>query len=207
MPYGMYTADPSLVKQAPDFNALMKNTILAIESQQLATPATSQYYFEPGINHRLIHRSKPKTDYTLPSDMPKFPMGFVPTNQTPGANGEEMAQIRVPVSQPQDLLDVFAKISREQGTAPKLPEGSMDAGTRVATQFMTALTEARQEKKMEGMIASGFTPEETQKAMSVIREEDALRMARKPAAPLGLKEAMMEAFGSRAPPSDDPEAP
>jgi hypothetical protein len=193
----MYPAQPSLAKQAPDFNALMKNTILVLESQQLATPAIAQEYFEPGINHKLTRRSKPKTDYTLPSDMPKYPMGFVPINQTPGANGEEMAIIRVPESQPQDLLDVFAKISKEQGMAPKLPEGSMDAGTKVSEDFMTAVTEARQVRKVDAMMRNGFSEEETKKAMAVIRDEDALKMARRPAAPLSLKEAMMESYGVR----------
>jgi hypothetical protein len=203
----MYPAQPSLVKQAPDFNALMKNTILVLESQQLATPAVAQEYFEPGINHKLTRRSKPKTDYTLPSDMPKYPMGFVPTNKTPGANGEEMAIIRVPESQPQDLLDVFAKISKEQGMAPKLPEGSMDAGTRVSQDFMTAMTESREARKVDAMMANGFSEEETKKAMAVIREEDALKMARKPAPPIGIKEAMMEAFGRRETNGDDPSLP
>lgn len=203
----MYSASPSLVRQAPDFKALMKNAISVIEGQPLATEPIAQEYFEPGVNKRLVRRSKPKTNYTLPSDMPSYPMGFVPTNKTPGANGEEPAYIHVPEAMPADLMEVFAKIAKEQDMAPRLPVGKMDHGTRTTRAYMQSLQQASETKKMDGMIRNGFTPEESKKAMDIIREEEALRMARKPAAPLSVEEAMKEAFGGRTGDDDEPTAP
>lgn len=190
------SANPSMTRQAPDFNALMKTAILVVESQKLETPPVAQEYFEPGVNRRLIRRSKPKTDYTLPSDMPKYSLGFVPTNQTPGANGEEPAIVKVPESVPADLMDVFAQISREQAAEQKrLEESRIDVGTRTARAFRKAVSEARREKKINGMINAGFTEQEAEKAMLALREEEAMKMARLPAAALTVEESLNEVFG------------
>jgi len=207
----MFPATPSQTRQAPDFNALMKTAISVIEGKPLATEPVAQIYLEPGINHKAVHRSKPKTNYTLPSDMPKYPLGFVPTNQTPSANGEELAQIRVPVSKPADLLDVFAKITKDQQLADaKFQEPAfVDEGTRVAQEMRTAMKEAKTERKINGMVRAGYTEEEARRAMLALREEEAMRMARLPASALTIEEAMNEAFGKAysTPPGDEPTLP
>jgi len=192
----MYPATPSQTRQAPDFKALMKTAILVIEGQPLATPPVAQEYFEPGVNHKLTRRSKPKTDYTLPSDMPKYKLDFVPTNKTPGANGEEPAIIKVRESMPADLMDVFAKISRDQQLEEaKMSEARMDMGTITAKAYKEAMSEAHTEKKVAGMMKAGYTKEEAEKAMLALREEEAMKMARRPAAAMTIEEVMNEAFG------------
>lgn len=202
----MYTASPSKARQAPDFNALMKTAILVVEGKPLATEPVAAEYFEPGINKKLTRRTKPKTDYSLPSDMPRLPLGFVPTNRTPGANGEEPAIIKVPELVNADLVDVFAKI-RAESLAEQKPQLAMDMGTRTAKAFHGAMTEKRMERKMNGMMERGYTEAETKKAMDLVREEEALKLARMPAAPLTLLEAMKEAFGSATGGDEEPTNP
>ena len=73
------SAQPLAVKQAPDFRALGKTANLILESLPLSTPPMAQEYLEPGVNVKLTKRKTPKTNYTLPSDLPKYPLGFVPT--------------------------------------------------------------------------------------------------------------------------------
>lgn len=198
------TAFPSFVKQAPNANALGKTTNLFVEDFPLATPPIAQEYFEPGINVKLTRRSKPKTDYTLPSDMPEFPLGFVPTNKTPGANGEEPSIVVRPELAPQDLMDVFAKIQAEERAIKQtLPEAQLDRGTRTTRLYQRALRAARESEKRESMIREGFTPAETDKAMGAIREEEAIKEARLPAKPISVEEALKEAFGVPSGPNGD----
>lgn len=192
----IYTAFPSAVKQAPDFRALGKTATLEVEGQPLSTIPVAAEYFEPGINVKLKRRSKPKTDYTLPSDGTSYPLGFVPTNKTPSANGEEPSIIVRPELMPGDLMEVFAKISaEEQSMKQALPEAQIDRGTRTTRAYQRALRAARESTKRESMIREGFTPAETDKAMSTLREEEAVKEARMPAKPLSVEEALKETFG------------
>lgn len=199
-------ANPSPVKQAPDAKPLMKSTQLILDSLALATPPQAQNYFEPGVNHTLIRRSKPKTDYTLPSDMPKLPLDFVPVNKVQVGMGEEPSIVHQKELVPQDLLGVFQKIAEEDKLKERLPESRMDLGTRTTRAYMRALKKSRGERKVETMIKEGFTEEEAKKALNVLREEEALKMARKPAPPMTVEEAMREAFGM-GPVSEEPTEP
>lgn len=198
----MFPASPSMTKQAPDFNALMKTAISVIEGKPLATEPVALEYFEPGINKSLVRRSKPKTNYTLPSDLPKYPLGFVPINQTPGENGVEPPIIKVPELVNADLIEVFAKI-RAQSLAEQKPQVAMDMGTQTAKAFHEAITEKRMERKVNGMVERGFTDEEIKKAINVVREEDALKLARQPAPAMSIQEALREAYGA----NEEPTAP
>jgi hypothetical protein len=69
-------------------------------------------------------------------------------------------------------------------------------GTRTAKAFQAAVTKARESSKIEGMIDRGFTEEETMNAMKVIRDEEVVKMARMPAAPISVMEALKGAFGN-----------
>jgi hypothetical protein len=153
-------ANPSAVLQAPDHKALNHATQLVVPGQPLSTPPIAQEYFEPGVNTKLTRRRTPKTNYTLPSDMPTYPLGFVPTNQTPGPlAGQEPPQIKVKEGVPADLLQVFARISAEQDALAKLPRGGIDAGQQVATEMMAALKEKNSQAIYEKFIAEGHTEE------------------------------------------------
>ena len=198
----VYTAFPSFARQAPDYRALGKSTQLIIEGMPLSTPPIAQEYFEPGINTKLRRRTKPKVDFTLPSDMPTYPLGFVPTNQTPGGNGEEPSIVVRPELVPADLMDVFAKINaEEQAVKQALPESQMDRGTRTTRAYQRALRAARESGKRESMIREGFTPAETEKAMAVLRDEEAVKEARMPIKPMTVEGALSEVFG---PPGGSP---
>lgn len=190
----MIQATPSVVRQAPDHKALRKTAVLKVEDMPLSTPPIAQEYFEPGVNPKLQRRSKPKTNYTLPSDMPEYPLGFVPTNKTPGANGEEPPIIVVKESQPADLLDVFARISAEEKAVVSLPK-HVDVGSMVAREFGNAMRMRALENKVESMMREGFTEAETAKAMSVVREEEAVKKAKEPAKPISVEQALKETFG------------
>lgn len=199
-------ANPSAVKQAPDALALNRSTTVFIESLPLATAPTAQNYFEPGINHRLIRRAKPKTDYTLPSDMPKFPVGFVPVNKPQVGLGEEPS-IQAPKELiPADLMTVFQKIAEEDKEKDKLVNARLDLGTRTTRAYQKALKKANRERKVESMVKEGFTEEEANKALNVLREEEALAKAKLPAPPMTIEEAMREAFGM-GPANEEPTAP
>ena len=196
MPYDTpYSASPSMTRQAPNFNALMKTAILVVEGKPLATEPVALEYFEPGINKKLVRRTKPKTDYTLPSDLPTFPLGFVPTSSAVPGPSDVAALVKVPELVNADLIDVFAKI-RAESVADQLPRGKLDMGTRTAKAFQAAVTKARESSKIEGMIDRGFTEEETMNAMKVIRDEEVVKMARMPAAPISVMEALKGAFGN-----------
>ena len=204
----IYTAFPSFVKQAPDHRALGKTAVLEVEGQPLATAPVAQEYFEPGINVKLHRRTKPKVDFTLPSDMPEYPLGFVPINKTPGANGEEPSIVVKPVMVPADLMEVFAKIqAEEQSIKQALPEAQMDRGTRTTRAYQRALRAARESEKRESMIREGFTPAETDKAMGVLREEEAVKEARQPIKPITVEEALQGVFGSPNGNGENPMSP
>lgn len=190
----MFPADPSKVRQAPDAKALMKSVLLVLEGQELSTPPMAQEYFEPGINVKHTRRSKPRTDYSLPSDMPTYPLGFVPINQTPGANGEEPPEIRVKESVPADLMDVFARINAEETVLASLPKYGMDVGSLMSKEYTVALREAREEKKLESMLREGYTQSEAAMAMSVVRAEEAVKEAKAPVKPTSLTEVLAEAY-------------
>lgn len=192
-------ANPSAVKQAPNAMALNKPTVRFVESMKLETPPSAQIYLEPGVNTKLTHRSKPKTNYELPSDMPKYPLGFVPVNQTPGASGEEPPMIKVRESVPADLLDVFAKINVQQQLESEAVErakleGRMDIGTELSKQYTQALNERAIEAKVNSLLTRGFTEDETIQAMRVVRAEDAVKAAREPTRPQPVKIALEEIF-------------
>jgi len=191
----MFPATPSIVRQAPDNKALRKTTILKIDDLQLSTPPIAQEYFEPGVNTKLNRRSKPKTNYTLPSDMPQLPMGFVPSNQTPGANGEEPPQIVVKETQPADLIEVFARIAAEEKVLNALPKYGVDSGTMLMREYTKALKEARVEKKVESMLNEGFTPVEVESAMGAVRMEEAVKKAKEPPKAVSVQTALAETFG------------
>lgn len=164
-----YTAQPSLTRQAPDFNALMKSTGLMVESQPLATSAISQEYFEPGINTRHIRRTKPKTNYTLPSDNKSFPLGFVPVNQQGRVAGEEPAIIATKVAHPADLLAVFARISAEEEALKNLPPKGIDAGQAVANEYMATLRQKSVNDMFDKLVAEGNSEEDIKEAMKLNR--------------------------------------
>jgi hypothetical protein len=191
---GLNLALPSRVQQAPNHIALGKNTILVVPGQELSTPPIAQEYFEPGVNTKLNRRSKPKTNYTLPSDMPKYPLGFVPVNQTPGANGEEPAIVPQKELVPQDLLQVFQKVAAER-LAEEKPKPKVDKGTAVSKALLESVREKGAERKVNEMIAKGFTAEETAKAMDSLRQLRAMEEAKRPATALSVQEALQEAYG------------
>lgn len=181
-------ANPSPVKQAPDNRRLNKSTQLILESLQLSTPPMAQEYFEPGVNHKLTRRSKPKTNYSLPSDMPKYPLDFVPTNQTPGANGEEPPLIKVKEALPADLLDMFAKIAAADTVSRQIDEvakiaDKVDIGTVISNQYLESMKIKTEEKRYENLIDQGFTEAESEAAMLKLREEAALKVAKEPPKP------------------------
>lgn len=196
-------ASPSVVRQAPDHKTLRKTTILKVEGAVLSTPPIAQEYFEPGVNTKLNRRAKPKTNYTLPSDMPELPLGFVPTNQTPGAAGEEPPIVVVKESQPADLMQVFARINAEQKMIETQPKYGVDVGSMVAREFGQAMRMKAMENKVESMMREGFTEAETAKAMGAVREEEAVRKAKEPAKPISVEQALKETFaigvGTEAP--------
>lgn len=189
----MYPASPSMTKQAPDFKALMKTAISVIEGQPLATEPVALNFQEPGVNHRFIRRKTPKTNFELPSDMPKFPLGFVPTSKAVPGPSDVAAVVKVPELVNADLIDVFAKI-RAESVAEQLPQAKLDMGTRTAKAFQAAVNKARESSKIEGMIERGFTEEETMKAMKAVREEEAIRIAKQPAPPPPMSMVLKEAF-------------
>lgn len=200
-------ANPSVVRQAPDNKAIQHSTQLVVGSQQLTTPPIAQEYFEPGINTKLTRRAKPKTNYTLPSDLPKYPLGFVPTNQTPGANGEEPAQVVVKEAVPADLLSMFKTISAQQAAESRAVEeakvaGRMDVGTVVAQQYQAVLTEKQTEARSEKMMKSGFTEEETATALRMSKMERAVEAAKEavPSAVVSVEAALEEKFPRKAEP-------
>lgn len=186
---GLNLALPSRVQHAPNANALKKTAILVVGGQELATPPIAQEYFEPGVNTKLNRRTKPKANYTLPSDMPKYPLGFVPVNQTPGANGEEPAIVPQKELVPQDLLQVFQKVAAERLAETK-PVVKVDEGTRVSRELLTAVREVGEVRKADEMMRKGFTAEETTKAMDKAREERALVEAKTPAKGASVEEAI-----------------
>lgn len=196
---GLRIASPSVVKQAPNAMALMKATNLIVEGKPLATEPTAQQYFEPGVNTKLNRRRKPKVDFTLPSDMPKLPLDFVPVNQTPGAKGEEPAEIKVSEGVPADLLDMFVKINAQQKAESDAIEaakrdGSKDMGTYISKQYQEALSEVRIERKVDEMVRLGYSVEESVKALETVRGEEAVKEARKaPRAVAGSVESAIQA--------------
>lgn len=189
----IYTAFPLMVKQGPDNRRLNKSTSLFIESQQLETPPIAQEYFEPGVNVKLTRRAKPKVDFTLPSDMPSLPLGFVPTNQTPGANSEPPSIVPQRELVPADLMEVFAKIAAEQKEDVRLP--TLDMGSRVIREYDQALRERKEEAKAQSMLRQGFSEPEVGHAMATVRMEEAVAEARRPARPIPVEEAIAEAMG------------
>ena len=189
----IYTAFPSMVKQGPDNRRLNKTTTLFVESQPLATPPIAQEYFEPGINTKLKRRTKPKVDFTLPSDMPHLPLGFVPTNQTPGANGEPPAIVPQKELIPADLMEVFAKIAAGEKKDVRLP--AVDIGSQVVRTYADSMREAKQEAKVESMMRLGYTEPEVAQAMNIVRQEEAVQEARRPARPIPVEQAIAEAMG------------
>lgn len=204
-------ANPSGIIQAPDNKALNHPTQLVVASQQLSTPAEAQQYLEPGINVKLTHRRKPKTNYELPSDMPKYPMGFVPINQTPGAAGEEPPIVVVKEAMPGDLLSMFQKISEQQAAESRAVEeakvsGRMDVGSLVAREYQNAMTERQTEARAEKMMKAGFTPEMTARALEESKMSRAVEMAKEavPSATMTTVEAALE---EKFPRKAEPETP
>lgn len=195
MPYGTYSASPSFVRQAPDNRALRKTTTLLVGSMELSTPPMAQEYFEPGVNTKLTRRTKPKTNYTLPSDMPTYALGFVPTNQSSGANGEEPAIVVVPESKPADLMDVFARIDAEQKALQKAPKYGVDMGTMVVREYQDARRIALLEKRVDSLMRDGYTEAEAMSAMEVVRKDEAIKKAKEAPKPLPVEQAIQEALG------------
>lgn len=194
-------ANPSVVRQAPDNKALNFPTQLIIGSQQLSTPPIAQEYFEPGVNTKLNRRRRPKTDYTLPSDMPKYPLGFVPVNQSPGANGEEPAQIVVKEGIPADLMDMFTKISAQQAAESRAVEeakvsGRADIGSLVAREYQNAMTERQTDARAEKLVKAGFSAEETDAALRASKLSRAIAMAKEavPSAAVSVEAALEDRF-------------
>lgn len=155
MPYGMYPASPSIVRQAPDNRALFKSALLEVAGQPLETPAVAQNYFEPGVNVNLTRRSKPKTNYTMPSDPVSFPLGFVPINREGRVAGEEPSIIASKVAVPGDLLAVFARIEQEEKALAGLPTFGTDQGLSVAKDYMASLKEKSKSGMMDKLVAEG----------------------------------------------------
>lgn len=206
MPYNLpYPANPLNVRQAPDFKALDRSTQLVVPGANLSTPPIAQEYFQPGINTSLKRRKTPKTNYELPSDLPSYPFGFVPTNQTPGARGEEPPLVVQRELVPGNLLDMFAKISAQQALESQAVEeakvmGRQDAGTLIAQEYQTALKEKVVEAKVEALVADGFTQTEAVEAVNAVRMEKAIEMAKKPIRPqmVSIESALSETFPSSA---------
>lgn len=167
MPYGTYSASPSVVRQAPDNLALAKTATLVVEGQPLSTAPFAQEYFEPGVNMKHIRRSKPKTNYTLPSDMKTYPLGFVPVNQEGRVAGEEPAILPTKVAHPADLLAVFARISAEEAALAKLPTYGIDAGQSVANEYMAAIKEKSVNDMMDKLMAEGNSEVDIKEAMKL----------------------------------------
>lgn len=205
---GLNLANPSRVQQAPDHKALDKTTILVVESQPLSLPPIAQVYLEPGINTKLTRRSKPKTNYTLPSDNVSYKLGFVPVNQTPGANGEEPAIVPQKELIPEDLLKVFQKVESERLASEK-PRIKRDVGTAVSRQILDTMRERGEDMKVNDMMSKGFSAEETAKAMDGLREERARQEARKPPSARSVEDALSQLYGKPAssPNGDEPTAP
>lgn len=191
-------ANPLAVKQSPDAK-ILKTTTLSVPGEPLSTPPFAQEYFEPGINTKLNRRSKPKANYELPSDLPTFPLGFVPINQTPGAQGEEPAIIEVKQSVPADLLEVFAKISAEEKAMAAIPKFQVDVGSMLMREYKNALKEARIERKIDFMLDEGFTPAEVDKAMETVRMEQAIQTVREPTAPASVQTVLTETIPAAVP--------
>jgi hypothetical protein len=192
-------ANPSGIIQAPDNKALKHPTQLIVASEALALPAQAQQYFEPGVNVKLTHRRKPKVNFELPSDMPTYPLGVVPVNQTPGAAGEEPPLIVVKEALPGDLLSMFAKISEQQAAESRAVEaakreGRSDVGTVVSQQYQAAMTERQTEARAEKMMRAGFSPEMTAQALQESKMARAVEMAREavPSAQMMSVEAALE---------------
>lgn len=190
----LFPATPAPVRQAPNHRALEKTTTLILESLVLATPPIAQEYFDPGVNTARRRRAKPKADYSLPSDMREYPLGFVPTNQTPGANGEEPSIIKVPESVPADLLQVFARIAAEEKIAAAMPKYAVDTGSVLMGEFQETMNALQAERKAESMREKGFTPQETEMAMGTVRMEKALQVAREAPAAVPIKTVLEETF-------------
>jgi hypothetical protein len=197
-------ANPSGVRQAPDNKTLSHSTQLVIAGQPLSTPPIAQEYFEPGVNTKLNRRRKPKVDYTLPSDAVTYPLGVVPTNQTPGANGEDPPLIVVKEAVPADLLDMFSKISAQQAAESKAVEeaklmGSMDVGAMVSREYRDAMTERQTEARVEKLVKEGYSADEVGDALRVTRMERAIATAREPvpSAVVSVETALAERFPRR----------
>lgn len=204
MPYGLYAASPSVVRQAPDNKALQHSTQLSIPDFPLATPFMAQEYFEPGVNTKLNRRSKPKVNFTLPSDMPKFPLGFVPTNQTPGENGAEAPLIVQKEAVPADLIDMFTKISAQQAAESKAVEeanvlGRQDIGSLVAREYQQAMTEKQTDARVENLVKQGYSDDEVRVAMLTARMERAVSAAKAviPSASVAMETALRDKFPSK----------
>lgn len=187
---------PSVVRQAPDHLALRKTTTLVLAGQPLSTPPIAQEYFEPGVNVKMNRRSKPKTNYTLPSDMPTYPMGFVPTNKASGPEtGEEPPLIVVKEAKPADLMDVFARIEAEEKAIAALPKYGVDMGTMVVREYEDVKRMALLEKRVDSLMRDGYTENEAVSAVEVVRMEEAVKKAKEPPKPLPVEEAIQEALG------------
>lgn len=187
---------PSATRQAPDYLALRKTTTLVVAGQPLSTPPIAQEYFEPGVNTKLTRRSKPKTNYTLPSDMPSFPLGFVPTNKASGAEkGEEPPLIVVKESKPADLMDVFARIEAEEKAVANLPKYGVDMGTLLVREYEDSKRMALLEKRVDSLMREGYTENEAVSAVEAVRMEEAVKKAKEPPKPLPVEEAIQEALG------------
>lgn len=170
MPYNSgYPATPSFVKQAPDHQALLKSTQVLIEGKQLATEPVALNFFEPGVNVTHIRRSKPKVNFTLPSDSKSYPLGVVPTNQEGRVAGEEPAILPTKVAHPADLLAVFARIEAEEAALAKLPPKGIDRGQSVANEYLAALKEKSSTETMDKLTSQGYTVDEVKEAMKLNR--------------------------------------
>lgn len=210
MPYDKpYPANPSGVRQAPDHKALNKTTTLVVGSQPLATPFEAALYFEPGINTKPTKRKTPKVNFTLPSDLPTFPLGFVPTNQTPGARGEEPSIVIPKEAVPADLLDMFSAISRQQlaestGVEAAKVQGRLDVGSIIAQQYQAAVTERQTQARADALQRQGFTPEESIAALQTERQERAVQTAKTPvpSAVVSVEEALAAKFPTPKPDGD-----
>lgn len=187
---------PSVVRQAPDHKALHKTATLVVAGQPLSTPPIAQEYFQPGVNVKHTRRSKPKTNYTLPSDMPKYELGFVPTNKASGAEtGEEPPLIVVKEAKPADLMDVFARIEAEEKALAAVPKYGVDMGTAVTREYQDAKRMALLERRVDSLMREGYTEREAVSAVEVVRMEEAVKKAKEPPKPVPVEEAIQEALG------------
>lgn len=162
-------ATPFRGGQAPNALALGKTATFSVASQPLSTPPMAQVYLEPGINVKLTHRRKPKVDFTFPEDLPKLPLDFVPTNKTPGANGEEPPRIVVKEGVPADLMDVFARISAEEKAIAALPKAKIDAGQDLAASYLKALKDASEDKQYQHFVDQGYDEEMIEEALHQVK--------------------------------------